>query len=395
MHFFELWRHGLGGHGAHAAGAPGPGGASACRPPEAKPIPNQGGRAGTVGGMICPRCGTVAAGQATTCNRCGGELDRARSRPRRGAEPPVPRAPTQRASWPSGLPGSFRKSWPGPRWAGAGSVPRPASRVAGPPATPTRLPPAPGLACRRPPLGAGPVAGPARRAGGRSAGPTASGGQPRRAPAAPVGARSAGRRRPRRRQPAGTPDRARRSQPAAATAGQRTCRPRRRPGPGRPTGGSPSPAAAAPGPAGGSYPPPPPVGRSFRLSRVGARRAGLDPGRRRPGRLRPAAWPGSAPLDRRLTSRAAGARRGPGRPTTSGSRSSACFCFSRRRWSPSCTPPRSTGGSRSATWPARSGPAGWPAPGAWSPWSVFGALVVWTDGGAGRTLSLRSRGTGH
>ncbi len=45
--------------------------------------------------MICPRCGTVAAGQSATCNRCGGKLGRGESRVTR-AEPPVPRAPTHR-----------------------------------------------------------------------------------------------------------------------------------------------------------------------------------------------------------------------------------------------------------------------------------------------------------
>jgi hypothetical protein len=45
--------------------------------------------------MICPRCGTVAAGQTATCGRCGGSLERA---VRTGvvADPPVPRAPTRR-----------------------------------------------------------------------------------------------------------------------------------------------------------------------------------------------------------------------------------------------------------------------------------------------------------
>ena len=45
--------------------------------------------------MICPRCGTVAAGQSATCTRCGGKLGRGDSAAAR-AEPPVPRAPTHR-----------------------------------------------------------------------------------------------------------------------------------------------------------------------------------------------------------------------------------------------------------------------------------------------------------
>lgn len=45
--------------------------------------------------MICPRCGTVAAGQTATCGRCGGSLERA-VRTGAVADPPVPRAPTRR-----------------------------------------------------------------------------------------------------------------------------------------------------------------------------------------------------------------------------------------------------------------------------------------------------------
>src|SRR5580704_5869602 len=44
--------------------------------------------------MICPRCGTVAAGQDAPCTRCGGKLDRGATR--NTGEPPVPRAPTYR-----------------------------------------------------------------------------------------------------------------------------------------------------------------------------------------------------------------------------------------------------------------------------------------------------------
>jgi Interferon-induced transmembrane protein len=45
--------------------------------------------------VICPRCGTVAAGQATTCSRCGGRVDHAPASDHLAA-PPVPRAPTER-----------------------------------------------------------------------------------------------------------------------------------------------------------------------------------------------------------------------------------------------------------------------------------------------------------
>lgn len=44
--------------------------------------------------MICPRCGTVAAGQDDPCARCGGKLDRGTIT--NTSEPPVPRAPTYR-----------------------------------------------------------------------------------------------------------------------------------------------------------------------------------------------------------------------------------------------------------------------------------------------------------
>jgi hypothetical protein len=46
--------------------------------------------------MICPRCGTVAAGQGATCSRCGRLWDRDPAPSAAAPEPPVPRAPTYR-----------------------------------------------------------------------------------------------------------------------------------------------------------------------------------------------------------------------------------------------------------------------------------------------------------
>jgi hypothetical protein len=46
--------------------------------------------------MICPRCGTIAAGQSPCCSRCGGEWSRGPAPGADLAEPPIPRAPTRR-----------------------------------------------------------------------------------------------------------------------------------------------------------------------------------------------------------------------------------------------------------------------------------------------------------
>jgi hypothetical protein len=57
--------------------------------------PNYGRQPVAWRGMICPRCGTVAAGQSASCTRCGGQLGHGASAAA-VAEPPVPRAPTYR-----------------------------------------------------------------------------------------------------------------------------------------------------------------------------------------------------------------------------------------------------------------------------------------------------------
>ena len=81
------------------------------------------GTSGTVGGeMLCPRCGTVAAGHPVECARCGGSL----ARPDLGeaAEPPVPRAPTRRGELAQEAAGVVPQilARPSPRPAGVGGA---------------------------------------------------------------------------------------------------------------------------------------------------------------------------------------------------------------------------------------------------------------------------------
>ncbi len=152
----------------------------AVRPRGRRPTPETGNDPVPWSEVICPRCGTVAAGQATTCSRCGGRVDRARASDHL-PPPPVPRAPTERgelaqraagivpqilvrpkpvpapvapaaadrpsssspapAGEPSSAPGSGAQVWPPPpaQWepgpAGAPAVPGPPA--AAPAATPT------------------------------------------------------------------------------------------------------------------------------------------------------------------------------------------------------------------------------------------------------------------
>ena len=68
--------------------------------------------------VICPRCGTVAAGQSVDCRRCGGSLVPPTTAS--VAEPPVPGPPPAAANWPSWPPASCPRSWPAP-----GRVPPP------------------------------------------------------------------------------------------------------------------------------------------------------------------------------------------------------------------------------------------------------------------------------
>lgn len=75
--------------------------------------------------MICPRCGTVAAGQSTSCARCGGKLGHPASAVAT-TEPPVPRAPTHR--------GELAQR-------AAGIVPQVLARPKAPPAPPTATAP--------------------------------------------------------------------------------------------------------------------------------------------------------------------------------------------------------------------------------------------------------------
>jgi Interferon-induced transmembrane protein len=97
--------------------------------------------------MVCPRCGTVAAGQVTNCARCGGTLTRPATEP--GPEPPVPRAPTRRGELAQQAAGIVPTVLVRPRPAPAASPdgpttgsPPPAS-IDAPLTTPTTPPPGP------------------------------------------------------------------------------------------------------------------------------------------------------------------------------------------------------------------------------------------------------------
>jgi len=82
--------------------------------------------------MVCPRCGTVAAGQSATCTRCGGKLGRVDSAAAR-TEPPVPRAPTHRGEAAQRAAGIVPQVLARPKAPAPAPVPAPDPAAGGPP----------------------------------------------------------------------------------------------------------------------------------------------------------------------------------------------------------------------------------------------------------------------
>ena len=263
--------------------------------------------------MICPRCGTVAAGQATTCTRCGGGWI-APGLPIIVPSPPVPRAPTERGSWPSGP--RDRSADPGPPEAGGtGAQPGPPPPPPAPASEPgSLLGRGPGLAAAAPPSG--------------SPAPSGGPGDPR--------PRTGGSGRPLSSVPA------RRHLLAPASS-----RPPIPAGPGAPPAGStsadrrfrdPGPRPRAP-----PCPPAPPVPAPgwARPARLGTRAAGRTWG------FRPAAGPDFSA--RRRLPGVAGDQRGHAVQLSVAVPRLRLFVSLRPRWLLSPTQLRSTGGSMSAT----------------------------------------------